>query len=221
MAKQESTVDEQLLDELAHEDYEFEDDETSIILDEPTAKPETNDEWYFTTQELIDEWKEEECKLQCLQQYEKDSSHMDEMDALKKEEKEQKEWKLQIQKLTEEPIVEEASLESLMKSVKIHNKQQNEELLSHSYLTEQIHDIKLDEQHMHVLAMDNVIKDIKECEQDQEEEDEMTHKYKEEREIAFKIDEWKKAQVTAGIDEWKKAQLAKQNKNPFFFDGYK
>ena len=215
-------VDEQLLDELAHEDYEFEEDETSMILDEP--KP-TNDEWYWTKQELIDDWKRDACKDQCLHQYAKDCGHVDEMDELvdkfKKEEKTQKEWTFQIQKLEEEPIVEEASFESLVTAVESHNKQQKEELLSNSYLTDQMDDIKFDEQHKHVLPMDDNIKDIKECEQHQLEQDEMTHKYKQEREMAFQIEEWKKAQVSSGIEQWYKTQLAKQNTNVFFFNSYK
>ena len=216
-------VDEELLDVLAHEAYEDQDEYESY----------EDERVYYPLMEKIR--KTERYMEECLEQHFKDTYHGDEMDELatkyKKEKQNKKEWKFQIKKLEEEPIVEEASMESLMVSTKKHEKknkmkwrlqiqkmeqEQNEKLLLNSHINHEmeIEDcIKCVEQH--VLPMDKVIKDVDECVKHQEsgelEQDEMINKLKEQV--------WTQNEMF--YQDIEKIQRCNENTNPFFFDGYK
>ena len=118
-------MDEELLVQLADKDEEL-----LVQLADKDDESKRDEIWWMTEEDykLLDD--EEQCMEQCLQQYGKDSEHVDEMDELVKKYQIQKqnnlEWKLQIEKLEQEPMVAEASTKTLMESTEIHNKQQNE-----------------------------------------------------------------------------------------------
>ena len=204
-------MDEKLLDSLAHEAYEIEEDE------------EIQNGWqqYFKEQkkksekqqmiaEIIAEGKEIQWKEESMTQYAKDSGFVDEMVQLEQMEKE---WKMQISKLAKEMenggLIEQQSLKSCQK-------EQMEEDVFNAYSMDQLHlqvsiddVIKSIDQHNHVLPMDDVKEEIDNSVQDQQfteiTQDKIMDKYIQDQ-----------VQIDKDLGKWWDNQLGKQNTNPFF-----
>ena len=208
-------MDEQLLDSLAHEAYEIEEEEENQMgwqqyCKEQKKKSEEEQE----IAEIIAAGKDVQWRDQSLTQYAKDSAFVDEMEQL---EQTQKEWTIQIANLAKEidggGLIEQQSLER-------QQKQQKEEELFQSYSMDQLDTqvsiddvIKSIEQHNHVLQMDAVKEHVDKSVKDQQlteiTQEKIMDKYIQEQE-----------QIDEDFTKWYYSQVAKQNTNPFFFDGY-
>lgn len=210
-------MNEQLLDQLAHEAYEIEEDE--VITEESNwCWEQLKDKKQSEEDELIAEGKEVEWRKHCLEQYPKDTQFIDEIIT---EGKKAQQWTIEIQKLEKEmengALIEQESLETSQKA-------QTEEELFNTYSMKRLDDeiaitnvIKSIEQHNHVLKMDEVKEEIQNSVQDQQ----LTQVVREEMIKKYNQDTLKEqVAIEQAIANWYINQVGKQNTNPFFFSGY-
>ena len=212
-------MDEQLLDSLAHQAYEIEEEEEHQMGWQQYCKEQKKkSEQQEMIDEIIAEGKDIQWREQSLTQYAKDSGFVDEMEQLEQMQKEQKEWITQIANLATE--INNAALIEQKEQLERDQKQQKEEELLQSYSMDQfdtqvsIDDaIKSIEQHNHVLQMDDVKEEV-----DNSVKDQQLTKITQEKIMDKYIQE--KVQIDEDFTKWYFTQVGKQNTNPFFFDGY-
>ena len=208
-------MDEQLLDSLAHEAYEIEEEEENQrdwqqYCKEQKKKTEQEE----MIEEIIAEGKDIQWRDESLTQYAKDSGFVDVMEQLEQEEK---------QILTLVKAIDGAGLtkaieqESLARDQK--QQKQQEELLQLYSMDQLDTQVSIDdviesiEQHNHVLQMDDVKEHVDKSVKDQQlteiTQQKIMDKYIQEQEQTDEV-----------FTKWYYSQVGKQNTNPFFFDGY-
>lgn len=210
-------MDEQLLNRLAHEAYEIEEEIEIQNSWQDYKMKQTESDDKMKQIEIADM-----IAAASVTQYYKDNGHVDEMDELVKKQKkiEQNNMSWSIQIATLEKEVTNAgfiSAETMQNCTKQHNE---EELLDDYHMDQFEQEIEIEkavksiEKHNHVLPMDEVKKEIEECVEKQLQREEMIGKY---------IQDYvaKENKFNDTVAKWENTQNGKQNTNPFFLSTYR